>query len=302
MGTLLRIELEAEPSQAPELFTDAWGEFDRVDRRMSSYRADSEIERLGSTTCCPVSADTMEVLEFSQRVCRGTDGAFDVTVAPLIDAWGFRGHPPAVPSEAELAAALAKVGCDRFRLSTSDSCVWLDEGTHVDLGGVAKGYALDLARKRLVERGVRRAVLDLGGQLHHIGTGHPVVVAHPLEPRKGFVSFSVTDASVSTSAQTEHYLEIDGHRYGHILDPRTGHPATGMLSVTVVHPSGMVADALSTALFVGGPKLVESVLKEFPDAGLLLIREPGAAGEIRSEDVTVHGSLKLQLAAVRPVP
>lgn len=302
MGTLLRIELETEPSAAPQLFADAWTEIDRVDHEMSGYRADSEIERLSSSTCSPLSTESLEVLEFSQRVCRGTDGAFDITVAPLIVAWGFRGHAPVVPSEEEIAAARGKVGCDRFRLSATESCAWLDEGTHLDLGGVAKGYALDLARKSLVDRGVRRAVLDLGGQLHHIGANHSVVVANPFEPEKGIAILNVSDASVSTSAQTERFIEVEGRRYGHILDPRTGRPASGMLSATVAHPSGMVADTLSTALFVGGPKLVDSVLEEFPDAGILLVREPVGGHEIRSEDVTVHGRLDVQLAELLPAP
>lgn len=273
MGTVFTVEIEAPAD--PALCALAWAEVDRVDHRMSSWKPDSEISLLVPGRCCPVHPDTLEVLRTSQQVCRHSGGAFDVTVAPLLRAWGLLGGQPALPSGPALAAARALVGCERYTLDPVRSCVRLEPGSSVDLGGIAKGWALDRARSALLDAGVRQAVLDLGGQLHHIGSGHRAVVLDPRNPDRALVAFDASGLSVSTSAQTERFVEIDGVRHGHILDPATGQPASGVICAAVTHPSAMIADALSTALFVRGRGGLEPLLAAYPEAGVLLLEPEG---------------------------
>jgi FAD:protein FMN transferase len=292
MGTILRVDLWAASEEAPALFAAVWTEADRVDRLMSSWKPQSEISRLAPGRCSPVHPETFAVLGFSQQLCRVSGGAFDVTVGPLLRARGLYGGPVREPSPEELLQTLRNVGCSRFTLDPAVGCVRLEPGTALDLGGVAKGYALDRARDALLARGVRRAVLDLGGQLHHIGSGHRVAVLDPTDPEQLAALFTAAEVSVSTSSQSE--------RPGHILDPATGLPASGLLGVTVTHPSGMVADALSTALFVRGRKLLPAVLEAFPEAGVILLADPGPGKKLQPQDVTVAGILRGKTAVLPP--
>jgi thiamine biosynthesis lipoprotein len=300
MGTLLRVDLWAEPDASASLFAAAWAEADRVDRLMSSWKPESEISRLAPGLCNPASPETLEVLRFSQRLCGASGGAFDVTVGPLLCLWGLYGGPARRPSDQEIDLALRRVGCSRYSIDEAQGCVRLQSGSALDLGGVAKGYALDQARAALLRLGVRRAVLDLGGQLHHIGSAHRVAVLDPTDPRQALAVFAVAEASVATSAQSERFVEIDGQRQGHILDPATGRPARGLLSVTVTHPSAMAADALSTALFVRGPALLPAVLASFPEAGVLLAADPGPARRLQPRHLTVAGRLQGNVALLQP--
>ncbi len=196
------------------------------------------------------------LLRETLRFSRETGGALDVTVNPAVEAWGFRSGNYRVPSSGELSALKEYVGWEK--LSPEGDLISLPGGFSLTLGAVAKGYAGDRLRAIAGECGVKRGVLSLGGNVVLIGekqtnTGWSVAVR---APEGGYaLTLSLSDAMAVTSGSYERYFEKDGKRYHHILDPQTLSPAeNGLLSVTVVSKNGLLADALSTALFVMGPE------------------------------------------------
>jgi thiamine biosynthesis lipoprotein len=196
-----------------------------------------------------------DVLAWSGR----TRGAFDPTVAPLVRAWDLRGSGRLASAE-EIAAALSAVGPDRFAVDPGrGSARRLHGGSAIDEGAWGKGYALDAAARRLAAAGFADARVDLGGQQLALGTSDSgaaweISVAHPRDRGRGVLVLALSGVSVSTSGNSERARTVDGVRIGHELDPHTGRPAPDFGSATVIAPSGLVADVLSTAFFVLGPE------------------------------------------------
>jgi thiamine biosynthesis lipoprotein len=236
----------------------------------------------GSPVALPpeISAVLAAVFEWSRR----TDGAFDPTVLPLVSAWDLRGRGR-VPSSADLARALVATGTARFRLGTAGAAR-LHPSSGIDEGAWGKGYALDRAAAALREAGVRGAVLDLGGQILAIGKAE-VAIADPRDRARAAATLEADNQSVSTSGNSERGISVGGRRVGHLLDPRTGRPAPDFGSATVVAPSGLSADVLSTAFFVAGPEkgleLSQRLRREgFDNEVLYLIPRNGGAERLAS--------------------
>ena len=201
-------------------------------------------------------AELAALTDAALRVGALSDGAFDPTVAPLLDAWDFTGDAPRVPTETELASLLACVGMEN--ITVVGDTITLQNGAQLDLGGIAKGYAGDRVRTVLAERGIESAVIDLGGDVGLLGkkpdgSDWRIAVKDPAEPSRFLGVLTAADTFVVTSGIYERGFEENGVRYHHILDPKTGRPAeSGLVSVTVVCTDGAWADALSTACFVLG--------------------------------------------------
>jgi thiamine biosynthesis lipoprotein len=200
------------------------------------------------------------VLELSLRFAEASGGHFDPTVGPLVDVWGFRpDSEPAVPSPQALQTALDKVGWRDLHVDrASGTAELLRPGMAVDLGGIAKGYAVDLAVKALRDSGVSSAILDVGGEIYTLGLRPDgkqwlVGIQHPRTSDELIGSLPLSDAGVATSGDYQRDFESGGRRYHHLLDPFTGYPAEGMLSISIVSVSGAEGDAASTASFVLGP-------------------------------------------------
>jgi len=208
-----------------------------------------------------------------------TDGAFDPTVLPLLRAWGLQGGAPREPDAHELARTLAVTGARHVRVDTVAGTIgFAREGVALDLGGIAKGYALDVAQKAMLESGATAGVLDLGGNLLVFGHGErQAAIVAPDDPESVVGEIAVGNGAVATSGQYERFVEVAGRRRGHILDPRTGAPVAREGSVTVVAPTGLEADALSTALFVLGPDKAATLLARHPGASAVFVmpREGG---------------------------
>ena len=214
-------------------------------------------------------AELAQLTDIAQTIGALSGGAFDPTVAPVMDAWDFTGNAPRVPSDEELSALLAHVGLEK--LSVDGNTIALSDGAQLDLGGIAKGYAGDAVRTVLAEFGVTSAVIDLGGDVGLLGakpdgSDWRVAVKDPSDPSKFLGVLTAADTFVVTSGIYERGFEENGVRYHHIIDPKTGKPAeSGLVSVTVVCGDGAWADALSTACFVLG------------EAGSLALRDTLAA-------------------------
>jgi FAD:protein FMN transferase len=268
-----------DPDPDPDVVELAFREIARLDDVLSSWKPESEVSRLNASAGQgpqPVSADLARVTEESAALCKTTGGAFDPSVAPLLQAWGFYTESPHLPAPATAREAASHVGCDRVSVQHEQSSIALSDGAALDFGGIGKGYAVDRALAILRARGVTRAKLDFGSSsLGYVGSvegGWPVVVADPRNRDNPLAAFRITEGAVSTSSQRERSFERDGRRYGHIFDPRLGRPVESrLLSVTVIAPQGSTADALSTALFVMGAAQGTRVISGMPGVSAVFV-------------------------------
>ena len=234
---------------------------------MSHYRPDSELSRFNraaTTEPQPLSGETLGVVADALAVSRASGGAFDVTVGPLVDAWGFGppGRAPAAPDEATLAALRARVGADLLEVDLAASTLRKRRANViVDLSAIAKGYAVDAVASLLAEHGFGDYLVEIGGELRAGGTnerGEPWRVAIE-RPAPGFATaqriMPLTDAALATSGDYRNFYDLDGARVSHTIDPRTGRPVThGLRAVSVIADRCILADARSTALNVLGPE------------------------------------------------
>lgn len=251
-----------------------------LDALLSRTRADSEIALLNREGECQVSADTWTALSEAVRWNNLSGGAFDMTVAPVVQAWGFGAGHYRVPTEDELRELLALVDSTAITL-VGERAVVKKKGTMVDLGGIAKGYAAAQLQKIMEEHGVKSALLDLGGNITVIGSrpdgeGWRVAVRDPGNSAGQVGVLTLRDCSAVTSGSYQRNFELDGKVYHHIIDPFTGYPADcGLTSVTVVCEDPIAGDALSTALFVLGEEGALELWQELGFFEFILVTENG---------------------------
>ncbi len=226
-----------------------------------------------------VSDDTADLLKFALDMCRRTDGALDITVYPVLTAWGFTTGSYQIPSDEELEQKMQYVGFDKASLT--GNTLTLLPGMEIDFGSVAKGYACDLITDNLKANGVTSGIISLGGNVQAIGfkpdgSDFKISVQHP-DNGDSLGILSLSDLSVVTSGAYERYFEgEDGKRYGHILDTHTGKPAeSGLKSVTVIGKESRLCDALSTSLFVMGLDKSIDYWKSNGGFDMLLVTENG---------------------------
>lgn len=284
------MELTACGPHAAAALEEAVQEILRLDALLSTGRPDSEVSRLNREGGGPVSGDTAALLTASLSVWQSTGGLFDVTIYPLMDLWGFPSQDYYVPTEAELSTVLPLV--DAGAMDFDGSTLSLSPGQQIDFGGIAKGYAADRCMEIFRAHGVKSALVSLGGNVQVLGSkpnGSPWRVAVQ-DPEGGYLlAVPVRDMAVVTSGGYQRFFEEDGQTYIHILDPRTGCPAASDLtSVTIFSPDGIMADALSTSLFIMG---LEDAVAYWRSAGerfdMVLVTEDG----------TVYATGGLDLAA-----
>lgn len=262
MGSKFEITaVHADPEKARAAIDAAYAEIERIEAFLSEWRESSkvsEINRLAGTAPVEVSKELLHLVRRSLKVSALTDGAFDVTFHSVGRLWNFKSKSAPIPTGESIRAALADTGYRHVVLDEARSTVFLDrKGTRVGFGAIGKGYAANRAVFVLKEHGVTGGVVNAGGDLVVFGTqesGRPwrVGIANPLEKNRVFAWLETTEQAVVTSGNYENFIEVDGRRLSHILDPRTGWPVTELRSVTVVCPDGEVADALATGVSVLG--------------------------------------------------
>ncbi len=234
----------------------------------SRTKEGSELWLLNNKKLSSLSSDLKNVIDFSLYVSSLTDGAFDITIAPLSDLWNVK-ERTIPPKEEEIKKHLSRV--DYKKISTNPLDI---KDAAIDLGAVAKGYAADLITTHFRDEGVKNAIIDLGGNVCLIGE-YTVGIRDPFNPEALYAKITLKDKSAVTSGAYQRYFEHEGVRYHHIIDPRTGNCADSALaSVTVISPSSMQADALSTAIYVLGEDGIR-ICNNFPDTDALLITENG---------------------------
>lgn len=278
------IVVTADSAKSAPAVRAAQSVFLRVDSLMSNWTTTSEIARLNrvaGTKRTRVEPEVAGVIAEAMQVWRQSGGAFDITVEPLIRAWGFLGGPKRVPSEREAAAAFRLVGGRHIAFDPVSRMIrFRRPGVRIDLGGIAQGYAADVAAETLRTRGVTDALIDVSGDMVALGTPEGATawrigIRDPRDRMPYFGRLHVTGEAVTTSGKYEQFVAADGKTYGHILDPRTGRPAEGLISVTVVSRTAIVADGWDTGLFAMGPVDARRVAHERDDIDVVLV-EPGA--------------------------
>ena len=259
----------------PAIVDEAFDEVDRIDRLMSHYKPDSPLSRVNrEASQHPVAIDP-ELFDFiaaAMRYGRDSDGAFDITVGPLMKAWGFFGGEGRVPPAGELAAARRRVGAAHVVLNPASRTIAFDEpGMELDLGGIAKGYAVDRVVAMLERRQIASALVSAGGStIYALGAppgrdSWPIAIQDPSDSRKTALTLQLKDRALSVAGRSEKSFEAGGVTYSHIMDPRTGMPAQGVLSVVVLARTGTDGDALDDAFFVLGPERSGEYLRRLRD-------------------------------------
>ena len=266
MGTVHTVTIF--DAEGPEAASDARAYLLDLHGAWSCFKEDSLVSRINQAAGrqpVAVDEDTFEVLRQAKRYGRFTEGAFDVTVGPLADLWRRAMEERQLPGDEAVWQALALVNFANITLDEEAHTVLLEKaGQRIDLGGIAKGYAVDELRKRLRRHGVHRALLDLGGTVAALGCGLPVGIRDPFRLHGAPMgTLMLEDRIAVTSGVYERFAYMDGYRYHHVVDPRTGYPSkSGLVSVTLVGENGGALDAFATAALILGMEKSAPMLAE----------------------------------------
>lgn len=296
MGTYVTITAVKDgltEKQVTDAVNAGFSEITRVDELMSTYKPESELSRINAGAgIAPVKAEpeVIDTIADAVRIAKMTDGAFDPTVGPVVRLWKIGGDDARLPEAAEIKKALRLVGYENIVVDRGAGTVFIKKkGMSLDLGAIAKGYAADLAVDAMKKKGVRGGIVAVAGDLKLFGRrpdGSPwkVGVEHPREKEGILAKLELTDVATSTSGDYERFFIKDGVRYHHIMDPKTGYPAKGMMSVTVVAKESWLADSMATGLFVTGPEKARRLAETHPEIETLMVDSGGrvfATGRFR---------------------
>ena len=263
--------------------TDCKDEIYRLEALLSVTDDTSDIGRINTSDITDVSPDTAEVIRYAMQIGEETGGALDITIYPVLKEWGFTTGDYGVPDDETLNVLLQRVDFTQIRIDDGTlPNVTVPDGVQLDLGALAKGYASDKAAEILKKNGIESALINLGGNIMTIGSnpssGDPwrIGIRNPFALDENIGVIEVRDKAVVTSGSYERYFTADGKTYHHILDPATGRSVdNGLVSVTVIGDSGLMCDALSTALFVMGAERAEEYYRKRGDFDMILVTEKG---------------------------
>lgn len=283
MGTVIEIVLlSGDEESAQKAALRAFQEIKRVEQWMSPWIEKSDISRLNRSAegqWTEVSPQTLEVIQKAQKISELSDGAFDITIAPLSALWGKARERGIPPTPEEIKITLGLVNFKNLFLRPDVKVFFKKKGMAIDLGGIAKGYAVDRAFEILTSLGYKNLIVNAGGDLRVGGfkKDQPwsIGIQHPRAPEKVMGMISLSEAAIATSGDYEKFFFHQGKRYHHILNPKTGYPAEGCQSVTIVSGDGMMADGLATAVFVLGAKKGYELCQRLEGVECLIVDREG---------------------------
>jgi FAD:protein FMN transferase len=287
MGTRFDVAAYGSDSELlAAVINEVFEEIDRLEQQMSKFRYDSEISHINrnaSRHSILVEPKLFGLIQYALRMSAETDGAFDVTIGPLMKSWGFFREKGRVPGEAEIAQALKSTGHEHVKTDATARTVWFDkEKVELDLGAIAKGYALDRAVETFRSYGVTSALISSGmSSIYALGSppgerAWEIKLRDPFDAAKAADTILLKNCSVSTSGNYVKFFTLEGKTYSHIMNPATGWPAEGMLSTAVASVETAESEALSTAFYVMGPERASRILAACPNLAVVYY-QPGAA-------------------------
>jgi thiamine biosynthesis lipoprotein len=301
-----QFEVLLNAGQYPQGTESALAALDLVEQledQLSVFREQSELSRINREAALaplPIEPRLFALLQLAQRLHRETHGAYDLTSTPLWEIWGFKRREGRLPTDEEIATALMQVGMDRVLLDpTSTSVRFSTPGVRLNLGSIGKGYALDRCQELLTAAGMHdfcihggnSSLLARGQEAGSATPGWTVGLRSPLHPDRSAGTLRLVDRALATSGSLAQFFIHKGKRFGHILDPRTGWPAEGVLSATVLAPSAALADALSTAFYVLGREGTERYCAADASVGVILQTPGKREGEVNVELINVDASV-----------
>lgn len=285
MGCDFEITVVAEnKTEANRAFNLSINEIQRIENLISSWKENSQTNSININSgikAVSIDPELIHLIERSLAISKLTNGAFDITFASMDKAWKFDGSITEMPKEEIIKASVAKVGYQKIILNKNKNSVFLEEkGMKIGFGGIGKGYAADRAKEILIANGFNAGIINASGDMSvwgymPDGTPWKVAIKNPLSKEKAFALLPVENKAVVTSGDYEKYIEIKGKRYGHIIDPRSGMPAQGIISVTVFAPKAELADALATSVFVMGSEAGLNLINQLPDVECLIVKANG---------------------------
>ena len=275
------MSLTAYGSNSEEAVSKAVQEINRLDAMFSVGNEDSDVTKINENGSGEVSEETAFIMNRAMQVSKETKGAFDITIYPVMELWGFTTKNYRVPESSEIADVLKHVSYTNVEVNGQQ--VTLSDGASIDLGGIAKGYTSSKVMDIFKENGISSAVISLGGNVQTLngkpdGSDWRVAVENPADTGSYIGVLSIKDKAVITSGGYERYFKQDGKTYHHIIDPANGYPANnGLTSVTIVSDDGTLADGLSTSLFIMGPEKAQKYWKEHSDEfDTILVKDDGS--------------------------
>ena len=285
MGSSFEITVVAEDEDfAKESLAIAKKEIIRIENLISSWDQKSETSRINinaGIAAVEVSKELFDLIFRAQQISKLSSGAFDLTFAAIDKLWNFDGRESEMPNPDTLKASVFNIGYQLIELDEESLTVFLPKkGMKIGFGAIGKGYAADRAKQLLVERGVLGGIINASGDMNTWGTkpdgsSWTIGIVNPMNNKKVFSWFSLEHNAVVTSGDYEKFTQINGRRYSHIIDPRTGIPSQGIVSCTVFAGKAELADAIATAIFVMGVESGLFLIDQLPDIEAILIDDSG---------------------------
>ncbi len=295
MGSRFDITVVAEDTiTSNEHIEIAIGEIERIEKLISSWDKNSqtsEINKNAGIKPVKVDAELFDLIERAIGISKLTDGAFDISYASMDRIWKFDGSMTKMPSEEEIRISISKVGYKNISLDKSNSTVFLKtKGMKIGFGAIGKGYAADMAKDLLISKGVTSGIINASGDMNTWGkqpngSEWKVAITNPLNKNQAFAILPISNSAVVTSGNYEKYVDFNGKRFTHIIDPRTGYPSSGIISVTVFAPKAELADALATSVFVMGKEAGLDRINQLPKIECIIIDDKGNI--IKSKNIEI---------------
>lgn len=285
MGSRFDVTVVAKDSNEGNKYIDtAVAEITRIEKLISSWDANSQtsdINRNAGIKPVTVDSELFELMERAIGISKLTDGAFDISYASMDRIWKFDGSMTVMPSEEEITTSVSKVGYQNIILDKENSTIFLKlEGMKIGFGAIGKGYAADKAKDLLISKGVPSGIINASGDMNTWGkqpdgSEWKVAITNPMDKNKVFALLPINNGAVVTSGNYEKFVNFNGKRYTHIIDPRTGYPSSGIISVTVFAPKAELADALATSVFVMGKEAGLDRINQLPIIECIIIDDKG---------------------------
>ena len=296
MGSRFDISVVAkDPIEGEEYIDLAINEIKRIEKLISSWDPNSqtsEINKNAGVKPVKVDAELFNLIQRGIGISTLTDGAFDISYASMDNIWRFDGSMTKMPEEATIKASVSKVGYQNILLNKKDHTVFLKlKGMKIGFGAIGKGYAADKAKELLISRGVVAGIINASGDMNTWGKqpngdSWQVAITNPMNKNKVFALLPLDNGAVVTSGNYEKYVTFNNTRYTHIIDPRSGYPATGIVSVTVFAPKAELADALATSVFVMGKEVGLNRIEQLPKVECIIIDDLGTI--ITSKNIQIN--------------